>query len=334
MKLPGGVRRYLAGRAVQCIGVWFLIITFNFVLFRVMPGDPRMALLHQNLDPSVRQQVEEKFGLDLPIWEQYGLYLVNLFRGDWGRSFTISTNTPVVNIIFGSRLINTLVLMGTSLFLSIILGIAIGVLAASRRNSLLDKSSVVFFLVTYSMPVFWSGLLILLYLGFYLNLIPLFGTFAHWTKHANFLEFVADYLWHMTGPMIVLTLSFIGSFFLLMRDSVLDVFTKDFMEAARAKGLSERRILYRHAMRNAMLPMISVIAVNMTYLISGATVTEQVFTWPGIGQLIIQAVVNADYPVLQGIFLLLATVVVFSNFVADIVYAFADPRIRYGEKEK
>jgi len=192
----------------------------------------------------------------------------------------------------------------------------------------------VFFLVTYSMPTFWSGLLILLYLGFYLNLIPLFGYFTSWAEHANFLEYAADYLWHMTGPMIVLTLSFIGSFFLLMRDSVLDVFTKDFMEAARAKGLSQRRILYRHAMRNAMLPMISVIAVNITYLISGATVTERIFTWPGIGELTVLAVVNADYPVLQGIFLLLATGVVVANFAADIIYAFADPRIRYGEREK
>jgi len=299
-----------------------------------MPGDPRMALLHENLDPSVIQQVEAQFGLGLPIWEQYGLYLVNLFRGDWGVSFTISTNTPVVEIIFGRRLVNTLVLMGSSLLLSIIIGMLIGVLAASRRNSLLDKSSIVFFLVTYSMPVFWSGLLILLYLGFYLNLIPLAHTITPGRHYANFFEYAGDYLWHMTGPMIVLTLSFVGSFFLLMRDTVLDIFTKDFMEAARAKGLSEKSILYRHAMRNAMLPMISVIAVNVAYLISGATVTERVFSWSGIGLLTIQAVVNADYPILQGIFLMLATIVVISNFAADIIYAFADPRVRYGEKEK
>ncbi len=332
--MSAGAGRYLLGRAAQTFVVWFLIVTFNFALFRVMPGDPRMALLHENLDPNVRLKLEEKFGLNLPLWEQFGLYLLNLVRGDWGRSFTISTNTPVVEIVFGGRLINTVILMGAALLLSVTVGMAIGVLAASKRNSLLDRFSVVFFLVTYSMPVFWSGLLILLYLGFYLNLIPLFGTFTHWTKHANFLHFAADYLWHMTGPLIVLTLSFIGSFFLLMRDSVLDVFTEDFMEAARAKGLSQRKILYKHAMRNAILPMISVIAVNMTYLISGATVTERIFTWPGIGDLTVSAVVNADYPILQGIFLLLATGVVISNFVADIIYAIADPRIRYGEKEK
>jgi peptide/nickel transport system permease protein len=299
-----------------------------------MPGDPRMALLHQNLDPNVRQQVEKTFGLNLPIWEQYLLYLVNLFKGDWGRSFAISTNTPVVEIIFGSRFFNTIVLMGSSLFLSIIIGMIIGVLAASKRNSLLDKSSIVFFLVTYSMPVFWSGLLILLYLGFYLNLIPLAGTITRGYHHVNFLDYVRDYLWHMIGPMIVLTLSFIGSFFLIMRDTVLDVFTKDFMEAARAKGLSRKSLLYRHAMRNAMLPMISVIAVDMAYLISGATVTERVFSWVGLGDLIVEAVVNADYPILQGIFLLLATLVVVANFVADLIYAFVDPRIRYGEGGK
>jgi len=329
-----GVRRFLLGRAVQCIVVWFLIITFNFVLFRVMPGDPRMALLRGLKDRDVIQQVEEKFGLNLPIWNQYGLYLLNLFRGDWGRSLTISQNKPVVEIVFGSRLTNTLILMGSSLILSILIGMIVGVLAASRRNSLLDKSSIVFFMVTYSIPVFWSGLLILLYLGFYLNLIPLAHTVTPGYHHANFFEYAVDYLWHMTGPLIVLTLSFIGSFFLLMRDTVLDVFTKDFMEAARAKGLSGRSILFRHAMRNAMLPMISVIAVDMTYLISGATVTERVFSWAGLGDLTVEAVVNADYSILQGIFLLLATLVVVSNFVADMIYALVDPRIRYGGKGK
>jgi peptide/nickel transport system permease protein len=293
-----------------------------------------MALLRGLKDREVIQQLEERFGLNLPIWDQYGLYLLNLFRGDWGRSLTISQNKPVVEIVFGSRLVNTLVLMGSSLFLSILIGMIIGILAASRRNSLLDKSSIVFFLVLYSMPVFWSGLLILLYLGFYLNLIPLAHTVTPGYHHANFFEYAGDYLWHMTGPLIVLTLSFVGSFFLLMRDTVLDVFTKDFMEAARAKGLSEKSILFRHAMRNAMLPMISVIAVDMAYLISGATVTERVFSWVGIGDLTVEAVVNADYSVLQGIFLLLATLVVVSNFFADVIYALADPRIRYGGKGK
>jgi peptide/nickel transport system permease protein len=295
-----------------------------------MPGDPRMALVRTaGMDPTVRQRVIERFGLNRPLWEQYGLYIINLFQGDWGVSFS-HFNEPVIDVIFGHRLVNTLILMGSSLLLSIVIGIVMGVVAASRRNSLLDKSSIVFFLVTYSIPVFWMGLLLLLYLGFHLNLIPLAGTITRGVSHANVFEYVLDYLWHMTGPMIALALSFIGSFFLLMRDSVLDVFTEDYMESARAKGLSQRSILFKHAMRNAMLPMISVIAVNMTYLISGATMTETVFSWAGLGLLTYNSVLSADYPVLQGIFLLYTTIAIASNFTADMIYAFLDPRIKYG----
>jgi len=323
------MRRFIINRAIQSIAIWYLIITFNFLLFRVMPGDPRIALVREaGMDPAVRQRVIARFGLDRPLWEQYGLYIVNLFRGDWGISFS-HFNTPVVDVIFGHRLANTVILMGSALLLSIVIGIVMGVVAASRRNTVLDKSSIVFFLVTYSIPIFWMGLLLLLYLGFHLDLIPLAGTITRGRHYANVFEYALDYLWHMVGPTIALALSFIGSFFLLMRDSVLDVFTEDYMEAARAKGLTERSILFKHAMRNAMLPMISVIAVNMTYLISGATMTETVFSWAGLGLLTYNSVLSADYPVLQGIFLLYAAIAVISNFTADVIYAFLDPRIRY-----
>lgn len=287
-----------------------------------------MALLHEAMDPNVRLRVIERFGLNLPLLEQYVMYIANLFQGDWGISFS-QFNKPVTDVIFGHRLMNTVVLMGSSLLLSILIGIVMGVVAASRRNTLLDKSAIVFFLVTYSIPVFWMGLLLLLYLGFHLDIIPLAGTITRGLRHANVLEYALDYLWHMAGPTVVLALSFIGSFFLLMRDSVLDVFTEDYMEAAKAKGLTERAILFKHAMRNAMLPMISVIAVNMTYLISGATMTETIFSWAGLGLLTYNSVLSADYPVLQGIFLLYAAIAVISNFTADVIYAFLDPRIRY-----
>ena len=294
-----------------------------------MPGDPRMALIREaGMDPNVRLRVIERFGLNRPLFEQYVMFIGNLFQGDWGISFS-HFNEPVIDVIFGHRLRNTVVLMGSSLLLSIIIGIVMGVVAASRRNSPLDKSSIVFFLVTYSIPIFWMGLLLLLYLGFHLDIIPLAGTITRGRHHANVFEYALDYLWHMVGPAVALALSFIGSFFLLMRDSVLDVFTEDYMEAARAKGLTERTILFKHAMRNAMLPMISVIAVNMTYLISGATMTETVFSWSGLGLLTYNSVLSADYPVLQGIFLLYAAIAVISNFTADVIYAFLDPRIRY-----
>jgi peptide/nickel transport system permease protein len=285
-------------------------------------------LIGEGLSPDLIQQVREEFGLDRPIAEQYVLYLVNLFQGDLGYSFS-HHGEPVWETIFNFRFWNTFILMGISLVLSIIIGMIFGVIAAARRGSKIDTGSTVLFLVAYSMPVFWIGLLLLLYFGFHIGLIPLAGTITRGVEHPDFISFAVDYLHHMLGPLIVLTLSFVGGFYLIMRDSVLDVFTEDYILAAEAKGLKERTILYSHAMRNAMLPMISVIAVNLPYIISGATMTEFVFSWSGLGLLTYDSVLANDYPVLQGIFLFLATVTLLANYIADLLYLYLDPRIRY-----
>jgi peptide/nickel transport system permease protein len=319
---------YLAGRIAQAILIWFLIVTINFFIFRVMPGDPRGSLISNHMTPDVRERIIARFGLDRPLMEQYFLYIINIFSGYWGESFS-HFGESVFFTIFDHRFWNTLWLMGASLVISIIIGMIMGVVAAARRGSLTDTGSTVFFLVTYSIPVFWIGLLLLLYFGFHLDWIPIAGTITRGYTHTSFLDYVRDYGWHMIGPTIVLTLSFIGGFYLIMRDSVLDVFTQDYMLAARAKGLKEKTILYRHAMRNAMLPMVSVIAVNVPYLISGATMTEFVFSWEGLGLLTYDSVLSNDYPVLQGVFLLLATITVIANLLADIIYLYLDPRIRY-----
>ena len=323
-----GTWRYIGQRIAQTILIWFIIITLNFIIFRVMPGDPRQALIGEGLSPEVRASIAARFGLDRPIIEQYFLYIFNLFQGDLGVSFS-HFNQPVFNVIFDFRFANTFILMGASMFVAILIGMIMGVLAAARRDTIIDSGSTILFLVAYALPVFWIGVLILYYFGFLVDLIPLAGTITRGVIHTDFLSYIADYLHHMTGPFIVLTLSFIGGFYLIMRDSVLDVFTQDYILAAKAKGLKERTILYGHAMRNAMLPMVSVIAVNMPYLISGAMMTEYVFSWSGLGLLTYDSVLTVDYPVLQGIFLFLATVAVLSNFIADIVYLYLDPRIRY-----
>ena len=323
-----GTRRYILQRSLQTIVVWFLIITLNFFIFRIMPGDPAAALIGEGLSPDLIQQVREEFGLDRPIAEQYVLYIVNLFQGDLGYSFS-HHGEPVWHTIFSFRFWNTFILMGTSLVLSIMIGMVFGVIAASRRGSKIDTGSTILFLVAYAMPVFWIGLILLLYLGFHMGLIPLAGTITRGFDHPDFISFAADYLHHMIGPLIVLTLSFVGGFYLIMRDSVLDVFTEDYILAAEAKGLKERTILYSHAMRNAMLPMISVIAVNLPYVISGATMTEFVFSWSGLGLLTYDSVLAKDYPVLQGVFLFLATVTLLANYAADLLYLWLDPRIRY-----
>jgi len=323
-----GTWRYLGQRVVQTLILWFAIITINFIIFRVMPGDPRMALIGRGLSPELRTSLVERFGLDKPLLEQYWLYLVNLFQGDMGYSFS-HFGEPVWETLFEFRFANTFILMGASLVVSIIIGMLFGVLAAAHRDSKIDSGSTVVFLIAYALPVFWIGVLILYYFGFQLNLIPLAGTITRGYDHINFLDYMFDYLHHMIGPFTVLTLSFIGGFYLIMRDTVLDVFTQDYILAARAKGLKERTILYGHAMRNAMLPMVSVIAVNVPFLVSGAMMTEYVFSWSGLGLLTYNSVLTVDYPVLQGIFLFLATITLIANFVADILYLYLDPRIRY-----
>ncbi len=323
-----GTWRYIGQRVVQTVILWFAIITLNFIIFRVMPGDPRQALLGPGLAPELRTALVERFGLDKPLIEQYWLYLINLFRGDMGYSFS-HFGEPVWETLFEFRFANTFILMGASLVVSVIIGMLFGVLAAARRDTLIDTGSTVVFLVAYALPVFWIGVLILYFFGFQLDLIPLAGTLTRGYDHVNFIDYMFDYLHHMIGPWTVLTLSFIGGFYLIMRDTVLDVFTQDYILAAKAKGLKERTILYGHAMRNAMLPMVSVIAVNVPFLVSGAMMTEYVFSWSGLGLLTYNSVLTVDYPVLQGIFLFLATITLIANFAADILYLYLDPRIRY-----
>jgi len=323
------MRDYLVKRAASALITLALALVLNFFLFRIMPGDPTRTVVGDfRVTPEIKQALVHQFGLDQPLWVQFGLYLKNLFVGNLGVSFQYR-GTPVTSIIFGRRLFNTFILMGSSMGVALIIGIIIGTIAAWKRESKFDIGAVVFSLVTYSMPVFWLGMMIILVFGYYLDWIPIAGTITVGMTYSNVFEYAADYLYHMIGPFVTLTLSFLGFYFLIMRDSILDVFTEDYMLTAKAKGLSDRKILFRHAMRNAMLPMVSLLAVEVTYLFGGATMTETVFSWYGIGRLIYEAVVMADYPVLQGIFVVMSVLVIAANFCADIVYAFLDPRIRY-----
>jgi peptide/nickel transport system permease protein len=323
------MRDYLIKRGVSALGTLALAIVLNFFIFRIMPGDPTRTVVGDfRVTPEIRQLLVHQFGLDQPLWMQFILYIQNLLMGNLGVSFQYR-GTPVTSIIFGRRLFNTFILMSSSIGVALIIGIIIGTIAAWKRESKFDISTVVFSLVTYSMPVFWLGMLIILVFGYYLGAIPIAGTQTVGITYSNVFEYAADYLHHMTGPFVTLTLSFIGYYFLIMRDSILDVFTEDYMLTAKAKGLSDRKILFKHAMRNATLPMVSLIAVEVTYLFGGATMTETVFSWYGIGRLIYEAVVMADFPILQGIFVIMSVVVITANFCADIIYALLDPRIRY-----
>jgi peptide/nickel transport system permease protein len=323
-----GFKEYVGKRTLHGVVTIILAVTLNFILFRIMPGDPTRAVSGDpRVDAATRLALIAKFGLDRPIFEQFILYVYNLFSGELGISF-VQIGRPVVEIILGRKMINTVILMGSSMFIAFLLGIVIGVFAAWRRGSKIDISFIVVSLATYSMPVFWFGMLLLLFFSYYINIFPIAGTITPGIAHPNFFEYAKDYLHHLMAPMITLGVSFFGGYFLFMRDTILDVFTEDYMLTARAKGLSNRKILFKHAMRNALLPMVSLMGVHITFLISGATLTETVFSWDGLGRLIYDSVRNNDYPVLQGIFLFMAILVVVASIIADIVNAYLDPRIK------
>ena len=323
-----GFKEYVGKRTLHGIVTIILAVTLNFILFRIMPGDPTRAVSGDpRVDTATRLALIAKFGLDRPLFEQFVLYVVNLFKGELGISF-VQIGRPVVSIILGRKMINTLILMGSSMFIAFTLGIILGVIAAWRRGTKLDISFIVISLATYSMPVFWFGMLLLLFFSYYINIFPIAGTITPGVVHPNFFAYAKDYLHHLMAPMITLGVSFFGGYFLFMRDTILDVFTEDYMLTARAKGLSNRKVLFKHAMRNALLPMVSLMGVHITFLISGATMTETVFSWDGLGRLIYDSVRNNDYPVLQGIFLLMAVLVVVASIIADIINAYLDPRIK------
>ena len=323
-----GFKEYVGKRTLQGIVTIILAVTLNFILFRIMPGDPTRAVSGDpRVDTATRLALIAKFGLDRPLFEQFVLYVANLLKGELGISF-VQIGRPVISIILGRKMINTIILMGSSMFIAFTLGIVLGVFAAWRRGTKLDISFIVISLATYSMPVFWFGMLLLLFFSYYINIFPIAGTITPGVAHPNFLAYAKDYLHHLMAPMITLGVSFFGGYFLFMRDTILDVFTEDYMLTARAKGLSNRKVLFKHAMRNALLPMVSLMGVHITFLISGATMTETVFSWDGLGRLIYDSVRNNDYPVLQGIFLFMAVLVVVASIIADIINAYLDPRIK------
>ncbi len=318
--------RWLATKVLYLVATLFGVVTLNFIIFRLMPGDPAAMLVAERLlKPEMIEELRKAFGLDKPLWEQYILYIKNLFSGYMGYSFY--WRRPVVDIIM-ERLPNTLILLGSATAIAIFLGIVLGITAASRRGGKTDITIVVSSLVFYSVPVFWLGMILLLVFGVYIPLFPIGGTVSR-PPPSDPLMYALDMLWHMTLPLLCLVLIDFGSFALLMRSSLLEALTEDYIVTARAKGLPEKKVLYDHAFRNAVLPIVTAAAISFGYIVGGATLTETVFSWQGVGRLIYEAVIQRDYPVLQGTFFIIAVSVILANFIADILYGLLDPRVRY-----
>jgi peptide/nickel transport system permease protein len=330
-----GRGRYLLGKITWAMVTILVVITFNFFLFRVLPGDPAKAGIRDpRLNPATATLLRERFGLNRPVFldlggsdpfdTQFFAYLGQLAQGDLGTSYAFRDRP--VSAMLGESLSNTLWLILPSQVLSIIIGTALGLLAAWRRRSSIDVGALAFGLVTWSLPTFFLGI-VLLFLGANLFGLPTAGRVTVGAEYASALDGALDLGKHLLLPTLTLTLVLLGEYLLIMRSSVLEVFTEDYILTARAKGLTTWLIIRDHALRNAMLPMVTLIALNLGFTVSGAIQVESVYSWPGLGALTVNAVAQRDYPVLQGAFLLLAIAVVIANLAAELVYGWLDPRV-------
>lgn len=323
-------RKMVARKVLNSFITILLVILMNFLLFRVMPGNPIATMVPSNpkIPDEYKEKLIDKFGLDEPVHIQFIQYIKNVFSLDFGNSFT-EINTPAMDIIL-SNLKWTLILTGTSSILMILIGMTIGIIAAWKRGSFFDTGSLAFSLFFYAMPTFWFAMMLVLLFALWLDWFPSNGALETGAQLQLSWESFTDLLRHLFLPLISLTVGSIAAFSLIMRGSLVDVMTEEYITTARAKGLSEGRVLKDHAVPNAMLPMVALIAIDLAFVVGGAFQTEVVFDYPGIGWLTVKATYELNYPVLEGAFFIIAVVVILANLVADTMMVYLDPRIKTG----
>lgn len=309
------------------ITLWVLT-SILFFMFRLLPGDPVLMYIDAALPVEAQQQIFEQFGLDRPLHEQYLLYFGNILHGEFGRSFYY--NVPVSEII-GDKLVATVLLMGTSVVVAFILGVIGGTLLAWRRNSKTEIFGLVGTLLLRSAPEFWTGLMALMVFSYWLSWFPVGGMNTVGQNLQGFVEkyMSLDFLHHLVLPVTVAAGYALATPLLIMRNSLLEVVGEDFVEMARAKGLSEGRVMFKHAMRNALLPVVTVSSLMVGFAVGGQVLVETIFRWPGMGREMVLSVQRHDYPVAQASFFILGVVVITMNFITDLLYGWLDPRVTY-----
>jgi len=326
--------RFVAKRIIEIIVTFFIITILVFVLFRIMPGDPASMVISPRMTPELKEIIRARFGLDKPMWYQFFIYMKNMLHGDFGTSFYYSQD---VYGIIKQRIFPTVLLFTSGQILAYMLGVNLGRIIAWRRGGKLEYGNTIVGLFFYTMPIFWLGLLCIWIFSFYLDIFPVggwktpeiwgaIGYVSSWRK-------VLDILYHLFLPLTVYTIWIYAGSMLIMKNSMLETLKEDYIVAARAKGLPEKKIRDHHAARNAMLPVVTDLALGIVFSLDGGVLTETTFSWPGLGSTMVEASLNYDYPLAQGAFILLAIVLLVSVLVADILYAYLDPRIRY-EKTK
>lgn len=306
--------RYLVKRISQLIPVLLGITLITFLVMKMIPGDPLQMLVDpkgRELDPATVAAIRAKWGLDQPLHVQYLKFLSSALRGDLGFSYRFNRDVTITVV---ERIPATALLAVSAMCLAIAIGVTMGIISAVKHRSWFDVSGMVFALVGVSVPVFWLGLMLMYLFGVIWQILPPSG-YGTWQ--------------HLISPALALGLSSSGVLARLTRSSMLNVIRTEYITTARAKGLSERVVIYRHALRNALIPVITILGVQAGGLLSGAVVTESVFAWPGVGRLLMESILNRDLPVVQGCVVLIACIYVLANLVVDIAYAVVDPRIRY-----
>ena len=317
--------RYIRSRLLWACVMVVGIVIVDFLITHILPGDPVDVLVGDfPAPPDYIMQVRREFGLDQPLSTQLWLYIVNLAQGNLGFSFL--NRQPVLTLIL-QRAGSTLLLMVPALVLASVLGVMIAVRAARRAGSAMDSFLTGVSLVGYSIPVFWLAQILIVIFAVNLGWLPAQGMLSIRSSGTG-LGLVGDYAKHWVLPGFCITVYYLAVVARVARSSMLEMLHQDFVLTARAKGLSERAVLWKHVLRNSLIPVITVIGYNFGYSLTGAILTETVFAWPGLGSLFVTSISNRDYPVLAGIFLLAAIAVVLANLITDLLYAAADPRVR------
>jgi len=318
------IARIFARRILQAIPLLFVVITINFVIIHMAPGDPTYTLLGESATPEFVQAMRARFGLDQPLYLQYFYYVSRVIQGDLG--FSLLRSQSVSSLIL-ERLPATLILIFTAMAISTSVGIFLGVTASRKPYSASDNIATAAALFGVSTPIFWLGQLFLILFAIYAGLLPTSGMRDLRAQFTGF-DLVLDVARHLILPAITLAAFHLGFITRLTRASMLEVLGQDYMTTARSKGLDERAVVYKHGLRNALLPVTTYVGLSMGLLFGGAILTETVFSWPGMGTLLYDSLRLRDYPALLGIFIFISVMVIIADLVVDILYGVLDPRIR------
>lgn len=318
--------RYIFRRVLSAVPLLFGLLTITFFIVRLAPGDPVSLYIQADVDPKYAENLRNVLGLSDPLPVQYVKWLKGTLSGELGMSF--SKHTDVTRIL-AQTIPNTLLLTVFALFFNFLLGIILGVVTALKRGSAIDHTVNMTSLFVYSMPEFWLGLMLILGVSLHLGILPASGMHSPMAKYLSFPEYIWDVFQHMILPVFVLGVASAAATGRYMRGSLLEVINQDYVRTARAKGLSEFIVIGKHALRNALIPIITLFGLSLPFLLGGAVIVETVFSWPGMGKLTIDAIFARDYPLIIACTLVAGIMVILGNLIADVLYALVDPRIRY-----